>query len=76
MAFEGPAGLLGEPATDREAYAAFPVLEHEGFTAFIHREVLAYRDRVKPTPEGDHLFFVEGFGRLRFRLVSNTDAHS
>ena len=74
MAYEGPVGLPGEPETDREVYAAFPVLGHEDFTAFLHRDILAYLGRVKPTPEGDHLFFVEGFGRLRFRLVDGTGA--
>jgi len=71
MAYEGPGGLLGEPVTDRDRYTMMPVLGHEGLTAFVHRDIPAYLVRVKPTPEGDHLFFVEGFGRLRFRLIES-----
>ena len=69
MAWKGPAGLLGEPATDRESYSVFPVHGQKDLTAWIHREVLAHLEQVQPTPEGDYLFFVEGYGRLRFRIV-------
>jgi hypothetical protein len=69
MAWKGPSGLLGEPETDRENYSAFPVVLHEGITAFVHGDVLAHMERTPPTAEGDYLFFVEGFGRLRFRFV-------
>lgn len=60
---------MGEPETDRERYLELPVQGHEIFTVYVHRDVVDHMDRTKPTPEGDYLFFVEGFGRLRFRLV-------
>ena len=72
MAWKGPAGLLGEPETDRDNYTAFPVLRHEEFTAFVRQDVLDHCGKVRPTPEGDFLFFVEGFGRMRFRFVDET----
>lgn len=69
MAWKGPSGLLGEPETDRDNYTVFPVHQHEGLTAWIHRDILDHMGNVRPTPEGDHLFYVEGYGRLRFRLL-------
>ncbi len=73
MAWKGPSGLLGEPEADRASYAVFPVHRHKDLTAWIHRDVLAHLEKVQPTPEGDHLFYVEGQGRLRFRLIEDTE---
>ena len=73
MAWKGPSGLLGEPETDRDQFTAFPVHRHELMTAWIHRDVLGHLGQVRPTPEGDYLFFVEGYGRLRFRLLDEGD---
>lgn len=73
MAWKGPAGLLGEPATDRENYTVFPVHRHDALAVWIHRDVLAHMEKVKPTPEGDYLFFVEGYGRLRFRILEENE---
>jgi hypothetical protein len=73
MAWKGPAGLLGEPETDRDQYTVFPVCRHRQLMVWVHRDILARLDEVRPTPEGDHLFFVEGHGRLRFRLVNESE---
>jgi hypothetical protein len=71
MAWKGPSGLLGEPETDRDSYRYFPVQGRPDLGAFVHHEVLDRLNSIRPTPEGDFLFFVEGFGRLRFRIVGS-----
>lgn len=73
MAWRGPSGLLGEPETDRESYEEFPVQGHRDLSVWVHRDVLAHMGKVKPTAEGDHLFFVDGYGRLRFRLIGEAE---
>ncbi len=68
------AGLLGEPVTDRENFVAFHVLKQSDQIAYVYRDVLAFLQNTRPTPEGDYLFFVEGYGRLRFRLSQQEKA--
>lgn len=45
------------------------MLERERMICFIHPDVIRFMEVTGPTPEGDHLFFVDGVGRLRFRFV-------
>ena len=73
MAWKGPSGLLGEPETDRENFGSFPVKGHPALRAYIHREIFDHLASLRATAEGDYLFFVEGFGRLRFRIVEECD---
>ena len=71
MAYRGPSGLLGTPGENDEDpgdYTPFPLVDHPELTGYLHREVREWMDKTKPTPEGDWLCFVEGQGRLRFRL--------
>lgn len=70
MAWRGPSGLLGAPAAEEAGnFEAYPVAGQPGVTAFIHREVLEHLRKARPTREGDPLFYVEGIGRIRFRLL-------
>ncbi|MCX7828761.1 MAG: hypothetical protein N2315_06080 [Thermanaerothrix sp.] len=68
MAYKGPMGLWGPPEEDLERFSPFPVEGREELTCWVHEDVLRWMERSNPSPEGDYLFFVEGVGRLRFRL--------
>ncbi|WP_281745642.1 trimethylamine--corrinoid methyltransferase [Thermanaerovibrio acidaminovorans] len=71
MAYKGPSGLWGAPDdAERHLFVPFQV-EVENVTCWIQDQVLDWMERSRPSPEGDYLFFVEGVGRLRFRLVED-----
>lgn len=74
MVWRGPSGLLGAPAAEEAGnFEAYPVAGQPGVTAFIHKEVLEHVRKARPTREGDHLFYVEGIGRIRFRLLPEVE---
>jgi hypothetical protein len=65
MAFKGPVGLFGKPE-NIEGYEPFAVEDTEKTVCWISEKVLA---AFAASPEEEHLFFVEGTGRLRLRFV-------
>lgn len=76
MAYKGLVGLIGKPEQEVENYTVLPVLDYPDITAYLHQDVFDFIKTHKPSPEGDHLFFVEGMGRLRFQIVSTAQIAS
>ena len=60
-------GLWGKPV-DTEDYECFVVEGEDSMRCWVQREVLERVDEYPLTEEGDHLFFVEGVGRLRWSI--------
>ncbi len=70
MAWRGPSGLIGAPAAERAGeYEVYSIENHPGCEVFVHRDVLAVYRQPPPPRLGDHLFHVEGMGRVRIRLL-------
>ncbi len=69
MAFKGPVGLFGKPE-NIEGYEPFAVEGIEKVLCWISKDVL---EAFATSPEKEHLFFVEGTGRLRLRFVETED---
>jgi hypothetical protein len=72
MAYRGPAGFLGalEESERPEDYERLPLEGAEDILCYVERAVLEWMGSTRPMPEGDYLFFAEGAGRLRFRILS------
>ncbi len=71
MAFTGPSGLPGAPEEGAELYELLGIEGHEDLKCWLHRDVCEWMTETPRTHDGDHLFFVDGSGYFRFRLVDS-----
>jgi len=74
MAYRGPAGLPGalEEPDRPEDYEVLPLDGAEDVVCYFERDVFDWMEKTQPLPEGDYLCFVEGLGRLRFRILDRS----